>query len=144
MKKIKLKGVTEAIKKHQSNNVEPKGIKAHFNLDESGILSMSVVEYHVEKTLTPEEVAAQQGDEQSTFSKLSNTISKLFQGKFYNFKRAGWEKETGKVMVVLRNGLKRHRSFSFSPKLGELKKKSSVKFSVNLNEIFFIISSNSP
>lgn len=70
------------IKKHNGPNVESKGIKAHFNLDESGLLTMSNVEYLVEKTLTPEELAEQEGDGQSTFSKLSSTLSKLFQGKF--------------------------------------------------------------
>lgn len=78
--KIKLNGVSEAIKKHKGYKVEPKGIKAHFNLDESGILTMTTVEYHVEKTLSAAELAAQESDKQSTFSKLSSTISKLFQG----------------------------------------------------------------
>lgn len=76
-----MKKVADSIRKHQGNNVESKGIKAHFNLDENGILTMTTVEYHVEKTLTPEELAAQSQNEQSTFSKLSSTISKLFQGK---------------------------------------------------------------
>lgn len=80
LQKVKLRGVSDAIKKHQGESAESKGIKAHFNLDESGILTMTTVEYHVEKTLTPEEVAAQGSDGQSTFSKLSSTISKLFQG----------------------------------------------------------------
>lgn len=75
-----MNGVSEAIKKHHSPNVESKGIKAHFNLDENGLLSMTNVEYIVEKTLTAEELAAQEYDEQSTFSKLSSTISKLFHG----------------------------------------------------------------
>ncbi|XP_065201452.1 hypoxia up-regulated protein 1 [Planococcus citri] len=75
---VRLNGVSEAIKKHHGANIESKGIKAHFNLDESGLLSMTNVEYIVEKTLTAEELAAQEYDEQSTFSKLSSTISKLF------------------------------------------------------------------
>lgn len=78
--RIKLIGVSEAIKKHEGSNVEPKGIKTHFSLDESGLITVTGVEYHVEKTLTPEEIAAQESDGQSTFSKLSSTISKLFQG----------------------------------------------------------------
>lgn len=83
LQKVRLNGVSEVIKKHVGENVESKGIKAHFNLDESGILTMTIVEYHVEKTLSPEEVAAQESDGQSTFSKLSSTISKLFQGTVF-------------------------------------------------------------
>lgn len=84
MHKIKLKGVSDAIKKHHGSNVESKGVKAHFNLDESGLLVMTTCEYHVEKTLTPEELAAQESDMQSTFSKLSSTFSKLF-GKLVQY-----------------------------------------------------------
>nr|XP_022912599.1 hypoxia up-regulated protein 1 [Onthophagus taurus]XP_022912601.1 hypoxia up-regulated protein 1 [Onthophagus taurus] len=73
---INVNGVTEAIKKNSGENVESKGIKAHFNMDDSGLLKLLSVEYVVEKTLTtnPEE-------EEGTFSKLGSTISKLFSGE---------------------------------------------------------------
>lgn len=74
---VDLKGVDEAHKKHLGTNIESKGIKAHFNLDESGILSLSNVELVFEKVVTPEEEAAQ---EESPLSKLGSTISKLFTG----------------------------------------------------------------
>lgn len=38
---VNLKGVGESFKKHP--NYESKGIKAHFNLDESGVLSLDRV-----------------------------------------------------------------------------------------------------
>lgn len=50
---------------------ESKGIKAHFVVDDSGILSVSSVEYVLEKTVTD-------ADEESPLSKLGSTISKLF------------------------------------------------------------------
>lgn len=63
-------GVADAINKHKGPNTESKGIKAHFTMDDSGILSLVNVELLVEKNSTD--------DEESTFSKLGNTISKLF------------------------------------------------------------------
>lgn len=61
--------------KHQGPGVESKGIKAHFQMDDSGILTLVNVEHVVEKTLV--------GDaepEESPLSKLGSTISKLFTG----------------------------------------------------------------
>lgn len=69
---VSLKGVEEAFKKHAGENVEYKGIKAHFSMDESGILSLVNVELIVEKVVTAE------AEEESPLSKLGSTISKLF------------------------------------------------------------------
>ncbi|GBP63797.1 Hypoxia up-regulated protein 1 [Eumeta japonica] len=70
---IVLTGVAETLAKHQGESIEHKGIKAHFNLDESGILNLINVEFVAEKTVTEEEE-----DKDSTLSKLGSTISKLF------------------------------------------------------------------
>ncbi|XP_067011480.2 hypoxia up-regulated protein 1 isoform X2 [Anabrus simplex] len=75
--RVDLTGVEEAIRKNTGPNIESKGIKAHFVMDESGLLNLANVELVVEKTLTEEELAAQ---EESPLSKLGNTISKLFTG----------------------------------------------------------------
>ena len=72
---VSVAGVAGAIKKNAGENIEPKGIKAHFFLDDSGILKLVNVEYVVEKTVT-EEV-----EEEGAFSKLGSTISKLFSGE---------------------------------------------------------------
>ncbi|XP_075233640.1 hypoxia up-regulated Grp170 co-chaperone protein isoform X2 [Lycorma delicatula] len=72
---VDLKGVQEAHAKHQGDNVESKGIKAHFTLDDSSVLSLSSVELVLEKTA--DDSAAQ---EESPLSKLGSTISKLFTG----------------------------------------------------------------
>ncbi|GJQ78832.1 hypothetical protein Trydic_g2674 [Trypoxylus dichotomus] len=72
---ISVKGVADAIKKNTGDNMESKGIKAHFAMDESGILKLVNVEYVVEKTLL------QEPEEEGTFSKLGSTISKLFSGE---------------------------------------------------------------
>ncbi|KRT86621.1 hypothetical protein AMK59_636 [Oryctes borbonicus] len=72
---IVVKGVASAIKKNAGENVESKGIKAHFSMDESGLLKLVNVEYVVEKTLL------QEAEEEGTFSKLGSTISKLFSGE---------------------------------------------------------------
>ncbi|XP_050307767.1 hypoxia up-regulated protein 1 [Anthonomus grandis grandis] len=70
----KLKGVTEALEANLGPNSESKGIKAHFNLDESGLLNLANVELVVEKTVDPSE-------NEGTFSKIGSTFSKLFGGK---------------------------------------------------------------
>lgn len=52
---ISLSGVADAIGKNKGDNVESKGIKAHFALDESGVLNLLNVELVVEKTVAPDE-----------------------------------------------------------------------------------------
>uniref|UniRef100_A0A8B9Y8X4 Hypoxia up-regulated protein 1 n=1 Tax=Bos mutus grunniens TaxID=30521 RepID=A0A8B9Y8X4_BOSMU len=69
---VKLKGVGESFKKYP--DYESKGIKAHFNLDESGVLSLDRVE-SVFETLVEDSP-----EEESTLTKLGNTISSLFGG----------------------------------------------------------------
>ncbi|KAK2588316.1 hypothetical protein KPH14_004333 [Odynerus spinipes] len=71
---IRLTGVAEALEKHAKEGAESKGIKAHFNMDESGILNLVNVELVSEKT------GATIDEEEGTFSMLGSTISKLFAG----------------------------------------------------------------
>lgn len=70
---VKLKGVAEALALHAKEGAESKGIKAHFGMDESGILNLVNVEFVSEKTSLASE-------EEGTFSKLGSTISKFFAG----------------------------------------------------------------
>ncbi|XP_059812944.1 hypoxia up-regulated protein 1 [Hypanus sabinus] len=70
--KVQLSGVGSSFQKH--TNAESKGIKAHFNMDESGILALDRVEA-VFETLQDGEP-----EEESTLTKLGNTISSLFGG----------------------------------------------------------------
>lgn len=71
LSQVVLTGVGSALGKHTEDNVEHKGIKAHFNMDDSGILNLVNVEFVAEKTVTEE-------DSDSTLSKIGSTISKLF------------------------------------------------------------------
>lgn len=71
LRSVALTGVADVLNKHKGPNAESKGIKAHFSMDESGILSLVNVELLVERNSTDD-------DEESTFSKLGSTISKLF------------------------------------------------------------------
>lgn len=73
LSQVVLSGVGAALAKHTAENIEHKGIKAHFNMDDSGILNLVNVEFVAEKTVTEEE-----DDKDSTFSKIGSTISKLF------------------------------------------------------------------
>ncbi|NWW95833.1 HYOU1 protein, partial [Rhynochetos jubatus] len=69
---VRLKGVGDSFKKHP--DYESKGIKAHFNMDESGVLSLDRVESVFET------VVEEKPEEESTLTKLGNTISSLFGG----------------------------------------------------------------
>lgn len=71
----KLTGVAEALKKNLGENTESKGIKAHFSLDESGILNLVNMELVVEKTVDPSE-------DEGTLSKIgkNNNFSIYFIG----------------------------------------------------------------
>lgn len=76
---IKLKGVQDAYSKHHDKEgVDTKGIKAHFAMDDSGLLILQNVELVIEKTIAGDH------DEESTLSKIGNTISNLFKGINYN------------------------------------------------------------
>ncbi|XP_037573536.1 hypoxia up-regulated protein 1 isoform X1 [Dermacentor silvarum] len=101
--KVSLTGVAEAIQKH-ATDAEPKGIKAHFRLDESGLLHLDSVSYLFDKKVpipgakqkvikkdppapkpaeatfekTVEEVVPPA--EESTLSRLGSTLGKLFSG----------------------------------------------------------------
>ncbi|XP_034462158.1 hypoxia up-regulated protein 1 isoform X3 [Hippoglossus hippoglossus] len=68
---VKLSGVGSSFQKHA--DAESKGIKAHFNMDESGVLLLDRVE-SVFETIVEEK------EEESTLTKLGNTISTLFGG----------------------------------------------------------------
>uniref|UniRef100_A0A8C7KPI0 Hypoxia up-regulated protein 1 n=1 Tax=Oncorhynchus kisutch TaxID=8019 RepID=A0A8C7KPI0_ONCKI len=68
---VQLSGVSSSFQKHM--DAESKGIKAHFNMDESGMLLLDRVE-SVFETIVEEK------DEESTLTKLGNTISSLFGG----------------------------------------------------------------
>ncbi|KAK8719418.1 hypothetical protein OTU49_014050, partial [Cherax quadricarinatus] len=69
-------GVTAAFAKHNQEGSEPKGIKAHFNMDDSGVLTLAAMEAVFEKSILVEEEKPE--EEESTLSKLGSTISKLF------------------------------------------------------------------
>ncbi|XP_071176738.1 hypoxia up-regulated protein 1-like isoform X4 [Mytilus edulis] len=69
--KFKLSGVEDAFTKHKEAG-DSKGVKAHFRLDESGILHLDQVEVVFEK---------EEAKEESTWSKLGNTLGGLFGGK---------------------------------------------------------------
>lgn len=71
---IFLSGVTEALEKHAKEGAESKGIKVHFNMDDSGILNLLNVE------LVSEKLSTVVDEEEGTFSILGSTISKFFAG----------------------------------------------------------------
>ena len=46
---VKLSGIATGLAKHQDDGADFKGIKAHFSIDDSGLLSLSTVESTFEK-----------------------------------------------------------------------------------------------
>lgn len=74
---VSLSGVSKALDTFQDPQTESKGIKAHWTLDDSGLLSLQQVELILERIVRSEEVQA----EESPLSKLGSTISKLFTGR---------------------------------------------------------------
>lgn len=72
--KVELSGVASALQKH-SNEGESKGVKAHFTMDDSGILSLSLVEAVFEKNTTEDSETVR-----DTLSKLGTAFSNLFTG----------------------------------------------------------------
>lgn len=81
LSRVQVTGVAAALAKHvPAPGVESKGIKAHFALDDSGILALNAVELLLEKTLTEDELAAAAAAEQSPLSQLGSKISKYFTG----------------------------------------------------------------
>lgn len=69
--KISLTKVASILDNNKGDNIESKGIKAHFTLDDSGIFTLSNVELVLDKTVVAEE-------DESPLSMLGSTISKLF------------------------------------------------------------------
>jgi len=79
---VEVKGVAEALEKNMGENIETKGVKAHFLLDDSGILSCTTIESVFEKTISPEEQekAEEEGKKDDSWAKLGSTISQFFSG----------------------------------------------------------------
>lgn len=74
LEKVMLTGIEDAYSKHGTDS-ESKGVKAHFRMDDSGVLYLDKVESVFEKLVTKEAEA-----EESTLTKIGNTISNLFGG----------------------------------------------------------------
>lgn len=74
---LTVKGVEDALSKHTDKT--SKGVKAHFKLDESGVIRLEKVESTFEHQV--EEVVGGEESFSETLVKLGNTINKLFGGQ---------------------------------------------------------------
>merc|ERR1712241_97954 len=74
-------GVQEPLEKHK--DLDSKGIKAHFNLDDSGLLHVTSVESVFEKTISVEEQEKAEAEKEAedSWAKLGDTISNFFGEK---------------------------------------------------------------
>jgi len=80
---VLVKGVKEALDGNVGDNIETKGVKAHFQLDDSGILTCTHVESVFEKTISPEEQEKKEKEwkeatESIDWSKLGDNIKSFF------------------------------------------------------------------
>jgi len=80
---VLVKGVGEALAANVGDNIETKGVKAHFQLDDSGILTCTHVESVFEKTVSPEEQEKKEKEwkeatESIDWSKLGDNIKSFF------------------------------------------------------------------
>lgn len=83
---VEVRGVAEALEKNAADeNIETKGVKAHFSLDDSGLLSLTALESVFERTVSVEEqekleaADSDAADKDDTWSKLGDTISQFFK-----------------------------------------------------------------
>merc|ERR1712061_570245 len=80
---VLVKGVKEALDGNLGEAVETKGVKAHFQLDDSGILTVTHVESVFEKTISPEEQEKKEKEwkeatDSIDWSKLGDNIKSFF------------------------------------------------------------------
>ncbi|KAF2362863.1 Heat shock protein 70 family [Trinorchestia longiramus] len=80
LRKANIGDVSSLYEKHVvQGGAEFRGIKAHFYLDGSGILHVGDVELVVERNVTVQ--LPKKSDDESTFTKIGSTLSKLFGGE---------------------------------------------------------------
>merc|ERR1711892_1128604 len=80
---VLVKGVKGALDGNVGDDIETKGVKAHFQLDDSGILTCTHVESVFEKTVSPEEQEKKEKEwkdatESIDWSKLGDNIKNFF------------------------------------------------------------------
>merc|ERR1712106_1260621 len=80
---VLVKGAGEALAANVGDNIETKGVKAHFQLDDSGILTCTHVVSVFEKTVSPEEQEKKEKEwkeatESIDWSKLGDNIKNFF------------------------------------------------------------------
>merc|ERR1739838_210204 len=80
---FEVKGVKEALDTNTGDGIETKGVKAHFALDDSGILTVTNVESVFEKTVSVEEQEKREKEWKDAtdgidWSKLGDNIKSFF------------------------------------------------------------------
>lgn len=72
LSRVQLSGIADGLAKHQDDGAEFKGIKAHFSIDDSGLLSLGTVESTFEK-IHP--VVEEQAEAANNTQGTTNTFS---------------------------------------------------------------------
>ena len=76
-----VKGLKAAMENHTEENVESKGVKAHFNLDDSGLISLTSVEAVFEQTISVEQQIKEEEEKNAKEAKETGDDAKTGDGK---------------------------------------------------------------
>ena len=90
---VSVEGVGEIFRKHDKDNIEPKGIKAHFNLDSGNVLSLD----HIEALFERAPAVGNDTEKESTFSNLVDGLSNFFSSKGSSDESKGADSEQEKA-----------------------------------------------
>merc|ERR1719319_467907 len=127
---VQVEGVPVALEKHKDDvNTESKGIKAHFNLDDSGLLHVTGIESVFEKTTTVEEqekAEAERVAKAETEKAKNNSTETIGEPDTETDSKEGDEDSWAKLGDTI--------SSYFGAKEGEEKKDGDDKEKIDLNE----------
>merc|ERR1712051_246582 len=124
---VQVEGVPDALEKHKDDiNTESKGIKAHFNLDDSGLLHVTGIESVFEKTTTVEEQEKAEAERVAKEKAKTNSTETIGEPDTETDSKEGDEDSWAKLGDTI--------SSYFGAKEGEEKKDGDDKEKIDLNE----------
>ena len=71
-----VKGLKSTMENYTADNIESKGVKAHFNLDDNGLLSVTAVEAAFEQTISVEQQIKEEEEKKAKENKKDGDDTK--------------------------------------------------------------------
>ena len=75
-----VKGLKSTMENYTADNIESKGVKAHFNLDDNGLLSVTAVEAAFEQTISVEQQIKEEEEKKAKEDKKDGEDPKAEEG----------------------------------------------------------------